>query len=262
MPRDRADARTPSTTTELERWNSHVKKWEGWAHGRCMNVEFVWWGSHELLVRLAESSNAGRTFFFFGQRGFDEVWFRQRLNEAIHAAGPRYTPEVHIELPIVQDLERFSRSDYLSSEIGSLTSHMRRVFHGLTAVWQANKAKLGDVDLTVLTTTTNETLRAFNAFKVDLAAVLPLEHMASLAEVGSKAVEPIQVKVRELQGVERSVREASGSPHQVNQSYLREILYWLDRLEAVFREAADTCKHAHSLANSQLMVVTGVAGTG
>ena len=262
VPRDRSDARIANQKSEMDHWNDHVAKWQGWAKERGMDVEFVFWGSHELLHLLAESSNAGRTFFFFRQRVFDEVWFRQRLDEAIHAAGPRYTPEIHIELPIVQDLERFSRSDYLSSEIGSLTSHMRRVFHGLTSVWQVHKTKLGDADLTDLTTTTNQTLRAFGAFRVDLAAVLPLEHMASLAEGGAKAVEPIQEKVWELQGVERSVREAGGSPHQVNQSYLREIVYWLDRLEAVFREAADTCKHAHSLANSQLMVVTGVAGTG
>ena len=43
------------------------------------------------------------------------------------AAGPRYTPEVHVDLPIGQDMERFSKSHFLFDEVKSLAGCGRKV---------------------------------------------------------------------------------------------------------------------------------------
>ena len=72
-----------------------------------MDVEYVWWGSSELIERLSQNKHIGRRYFWFGQTGFDHEWFQTRLDEALDTAGPRYTAELHIELGIAQDLERF-----------------------------------------------------------------------------------------------------------------------------------------------------------
>ena len=105
VPRDRPEARKPNQTSEMDRWNNHVDKWEGWARDRGMNVEFVWWGSSELIERLSRKEHTGRRFFWFGQHEFDQDCFLRRLDEAVKAAGPRYTPEVHVDLPVTQDME-------------------------------------------------------------------------------------------------------------------------------------------------------------
>ena len=74
VPRDRQDPRKPGETWEMDRWNNHLAKWEGWAQERGMTVDFVWWGSSELVDRLSRNENIGRRYFLV--RG---TWIRQRL---------------------------------------------------------------------------------------------------------------------------------------------------------------------------------------
>ena len=105
VPLDRADARIQGRKSAKERWDDHVEKWTKWASDRGMAVEFVYWGSHELLERLSRPQHVGRVRFWFGVQGFDGAWFSARLYEALRTAGPRYTPEIHIDLPIAGELE-------------------------------------------------------------------------------------------------------------------------------------------------------------
>lgn len=73
-------------------------------------IEFVCWGSSQMLERLARTENVGRVRFWFDKRGFDGAWFYARLDVVIKAAVPRYTPEIHVELPIAEDLDAFGRT--------------------------------------------------------------------------------------------------------------------------------------------------------
>src|SRR5574337_252409 len=94
VPLDRPDARIDGRKSAKERWDEHVEKWTRWALNKGMAIEFVYWGSHELLERLALSQHVGRLRFWFDVRGFDGAWFSARLDEALQTAGPRYTPEI------------------------------------------------------------------------------------------------------------------------------------------------------------------------
>ena len=111
VPVDRADARIEGRKSAKERWDDHVAKWSGWASDRGMTVEFIYWGSHELLERLARPEHIGRVRFWFDVRGFDPAWFTARLDEALRTAGPRYTPEIRVDLPIMWEFEAFGRTD-------------------------------------------------------------------------------------------------------------------------------------------------------
>ena len=92
VPLDRPDARIPGQKSAMDRWADHIEKWNSWAEDRGMSVEFVWWGSSELIERLSRSEHIGRLFFWFGQKAFDAEWFHQHLDEAIRAAGPKPKP--------------------------------------------------------------------------------------------------------------------------------------------------------------------------
>ena len=81
VPMNRADARLEGQTSALERWDRHVEKWQGWSHDHGMSVEFVWWGSSELVDRLSKPEHIGRMYYWFGKHGFKAVSMR-------HAALP------------------------------------------------------------------------------------------------------------------------------------------------------------------------------
>ena len=127
VPRDRSDGRQPGVTTEMQRWENRVSKWRGWAHDRAMTVQFVWWGSSELLSRLSQEGQAGRFQFWFGDPGrFTSEWFDKHLQCAVQVAGPRYTPEIHIDVPLVTDFNLFGRLEPAVMEAHRLARKIRR----------------------------------------------------------------------------------------------------------------------------------------
>ena len=127
VPRDRADSRRAGVTTEMQKWEQHVSTWECWAQERGMEVEFVWWGSSEMTSLLSQDRQAGRCRFWFGTAGqFSDEWFGKQLQRAITVAGPRYTPEIHVDVPIVEDFELFGRTEAAEAAVRDLAKNIRQ----------------------------------------------------------------------------------------------------------------------------------------
>ncbi len=104
------DPRLEGTTSSRDQWNAHVTKWEGWADEKDMCVQFSYWGTHEIFERLSRAEHRGRHYFWFNTELFTQPWFKQRLKDVIASVGPRYTPELNVELPISEVFEGLSRS--------------------------------------------------------------------------------------------------------------------------------------------------------
>ncbi len=73
LPKDRNDSRRSSTkgkqiTSELDKWNQHVEKWKAIAATKSMQVEFEYWGEHEILLMLQKDTSdfAGIAKYWFG----------------------------------------------------------------------------------------------------------------------------------------------------------------------------------------------------
>ena len=111
-PLDLSDSRSGQGLSAHDRWNRYVAKWTGLRTDGDMAVKFIYWGSHELLDRLARSEHSGRVRFWFGAPTMDATWFARRVDEAVATAGPRYTPALHINLPITMEFEAFGRTDW------------------------------------------------------------------------------------------------------------------------------------------------------
>ena len=47
----------------------------------------------------------------------DAAWFQRRVDEAVATAGPRYTPELHIDLPIAEEFEAFGRTEWFFDNV-------------------------------------------------------------------------------------------------------------------------------------------------
>ena len=111
-PLDMPDARIGGRLSARDRWNAYVSRWTAAAADAGMTVEFVYWGSHELLERLSRGEHSGRVRFWFGSPEMDADWFAKRVDETVASAGPRYTPELHIGLPIAREFEAFGRTEW------------------------------------------------------------------------------------------------------------------------------------------------------
>src|SRR5690606_14021835 len=65
VPLDLPDARIVGRKTgkkwesAKDRWEEHLTKWHGWARTKERTIEFVLWGSSEMLDRLARPEHAG-----------------------------------------------------------------------------------------------------------------------------------------------------------------------------------------------------------
>ena len=262
IPMDRADARIGGQTSALERWNQRVEKWEGWAQERNIQVEFVWWGSSELLERLSQPQHIGRLFYWFGKRGFDQSWFEACLNGAIRTAGPRYTPKVHVELDIALQLETFGRTDDAFNRIKSLAIGIRQRLQFLRYPIVANDDSRGRYDLDELLRAGEDVLDAFAALESTPAGELSLAAVAEKVAAAESVASAAHGAVSELEHeyeAQRS-RDDRGMRHPDNPftRIARDIYGLQNELGKARAGLADAAKFG----NSRLMILKGAAGTG
>jgi hypothetical protein len=126
LPIDRSDARNEKQNSFLAKWNENVEKWKNWAKDKKMSVDFKYWGSHEIWGRLSHEIHRGRNLFWLNSELFSQQWFEDQLNVAIAYAGPRYTPEVNVELPIAQLFEGLGRTTEFLKRIKLLYGKIKR----------------------------------------------------------------------------------------------------------------------------------------
>ena len=262
VPRDRPDPRKPDQKWEMDRWNDHVSKWQGWAQDRSMNVEFVWWGSSELLERLSQNEHIGRRFFWFGQRGFDQDWFRQHLEEAVAAAGPRYTPEVHIDLPIVKDMERFSKSSFLFEEVKSLAIGIRRTYASLMSARNSLVQPIEGPDIDDLSGGIRVLLDSLSQIEISPIVPLPSTDIVEAAKKADEASDRVADQVRQMQRTLQTASQESRTSRTHYRDPVEHLLYYLHLLQGELRDVTETCTHCGALANGRLMLLKGSAGTG
>ncbi len=262
IPLDRPDARIEGKKTAMQRWKERVEKWEGWAQERGMCVEFVWWGSSELLERLSQNEHIGRRYFWFGQRGFDNEWFQARLDEAVQAAGPRYTPEVHINLPIARDLELFGRTESAFDAVKSLAREIRKElqYANSSDSTQEDPSKIPALD--DLLKAGNKILKTFSLLEYKPDGILSfaaiIKEIESANCLASKAWKILFGLAREYDA--KHQEENDYSPHRNNPFAQRS--HRIDRLQSKLREVRSSLSHADEFINNKLMILNGKAGTG
>jgi hypothetical protein len=120
LPIDRQDPRIKSQQWFMDKWNAHVQKWEEWAAAKGMAVVFEYWGSYQLFERLSREEHRGRFYFWFHRDLFSQEWFRNRVEEAIVNVGPRYSPELDMQIPIARLFHGLGRTSEFFMQIRDL----------------------------------------------------------------------------------------------------------------------------------------------
>ena len=261
VPLDRPDARIEGRKSAMDRWNEHVAKWEGWAENRGHQTEFIWWGSSELLDKLARVENIGRVFFWFGNRGFDDTWFETRLAETLKAAGPRYTPEAHVELPIAADTEAFGRTESSIDAVKALAKPIRSAMR-LVDGFHDQKDPSRNVPIDELRSAVEAVLEGFSKLQPSPVGELPFRSISERVRQAQSAADDFRDRLSQhaRKHDARHAEEAGRRRHRENP--FNDRIYEVHRLLAKLRDAGATLNHADDIGNSQLMILDGAAGTG
>ena len=125
LPIDRSDARQQGQKSFLDKWNERVGVWKRWAGNRHTGIQFGYWGDHELSSRLSREENRGRHWFWFTREQLTLQWFRKKLDAAIQNAGERYTPQLHVDLPIARYFAALGRTPAFHDTVTALYRGIR-----------------------------------------------------------------------------------------------------------------------------------------
>jgi hypothetical protein len=264
IPLDRPDARIGGRKSARERWNDHEKKWISWASEREMKVDFIYWGSHELLDLLTKPINHGRLRFWFDIHWLSRDWFIARLTEALRTAGPRYSPEINVDLPIANEFEIFGRTQYFFDQIKALAKDIRKKSHFFEyRVPKEMGSKVIPLILKI-SSLVEEIHTGICAISVQPIGKLPLHRLAEKIstvvafddEIGQLLLEAERKYKESLPETEK---EHSSSIHQ---NPYRELEFNFASLFNVLRDIYELLTHASTIAESSLLILKGNAGAG
>ncbi len=128
LPIDRADPRTPNKKFFMDKWNENVLKWINDAKTLGKSVTFEYWGESEIWERLSLDKHLGRFYFWFNKEYFSYEWYKQQIEETITNVGPRYTPELNIDLPISKNFEALGRTKNFFKNIKEIHSNLKKFY--------------------------------------------------------------------------------------------------------------------------------------
>ncbi len=111
IPLDRADPKIKGKKSFKEKWDAKVFEWAKYADSKSRIIEFEYWGSSELLHRLAFPKHAGRLRFWFNKEEFTDDWFSEKLDRSIDSLGDRYTPAINFDLDIAKAFDGIAHDD-------------------------------------------------------------------------------------------------------------------------------------------------------
>ncbi|MBI1814243.1 MAG: ATP-binding protein [Deltaproteobacteria bacterium] len=265
IPLDRPDGRVQGRRSAKERWDEHVKKWTDWAAALGMTVEFVYWGSHELLERLAHSQHAGRLRFWFDVPGFDGAWFTARLDDALKTAGPRYTPEIHVGLPIAAELEAFGRTERFFDQIKARARGIRDKLRSFEYAESKCVEQAPNGAASAVSSKVQAILVELAAVSVQPVGALPFSRIAEQLAASDAAAEKLEAWLLESERQQHTkppATEKSGATSPYRNNPFTERRYRIRALLSELQEAREALVHAEEVARGSLMLLSGAAGTG
>jgi len=254
LPLDLPDARRKEQKSALKKWNDRVKKWRTWATKMGMEVQFEYWGSYQILERLSREEHKGRFFFWFGKEYFSQSWFETRLTKAIAVAGPRYTPPIHVELPIVQYFEALVRNSEFFGRIKQIFQDTKNEYSRINNQNQDNSLNKLISDLDVKTEHFFDTLSTLTN---SLTKPLPWSSITEQTEQLLKIATDCMQQLREVEQLKSKL--SNSNP---NKTFQNDRLY-LNRFVWKIREVRNFSKNLQAkLSNLPALLLCGEAGHG
>ena len=118
LPLDKSDGRkkggigSPSVSFE-DQWRDRLTRWKDMTRGRERSIEFEYWGKHEIISFLSidTPSYSGRALYWFNELFLGFETFRKIADKARRNLGHRYTPDLHVDLPVARSFDGLCLND-------------------------------------------------------------------------------------------------------------------------------------------------------
>jgi len=258
LPLDLADPRLTDKKTKKKKtfaqdtWNLRVKKWKQWAADRDMQVQFEYWGNHEIWTRLTKDEHRGRLLFWFNEQWFSEEWLGQRIEEAHKNAGRRYMPSLHVALDLERAFDALGRGEGFFRRLSDRLGNVRREFDDLRT--DSMTAPTLQEPVGELTQLVHE-LSGIAMTPRSAIEALPLAKLAQLADRGG------ELAFRLVDGLSKPTAQSNeSSTAKESYSYERHLLY---SLQDRFAELKGFLRSPEAIvANTGALLLVGDAGTG
>ena len=127
FPSDPPSGRRKGAKSAAEKIEDVFAEWESAAaqQGREVRVDYA--GGSRIRDILMDEEHTGRVLYWFDQRLlFSSAWLQQKLELAIEAAGPRYTPEVNVDLDVGFAFDGLGRTEVFDERLGEGVAALRR----------------------------------------------------------------------------------------------------------------------------------------
>jgi hypothetical protein len=118
LPYDLPSARPARGKSARQRFDEAKARWEDLAASEGRSVEVTYVGESPLLNLLLQPEHAGRVRYWFDRLLFSAEWLSEKTELALRAAGPRYTPELNVELPIAFVFDGLGRTERFDEAFG------------------------------------------------------------------------------------------------------------------------------------------------
>jgi len=247
----------------MDRWEDHVKKWRKWATDRGMATEFVLWGESELLSRLSHDAHRGRRFFWFNEETFSQDWFKHQINESVANAGPRYTPELNVDLPVARVFDGLCRTPEFYVRLKRLFGEIRRRNE---RCYPHNPPPELHLHFDELRHTTGRLIRGLGGVRENDSELIDFGSLTSQGKDCFPTLASCEKALREYK--EPAAAAPESAPKEPKQAYqptrdFKNYIYELDKLWESLRDLEAMAESKESLlANLPAMVLVGAAGMG
>jgi len=267
LPRDREDPRIPEKQCFMDKWNIHVEKWKKLAQERGIEVEFPYWGESEILNRLSQETHAGRLYFWFNSEYLHRQWFEQHIEVTKANAGPRYSPELRVDLPIARLFDGLGRvPDFVPRKLKSSGRQLARA-------WQiANRIEWREYasnEFSSLEKSVQDLITMIAEFEDTGVLQLPLTRLHELVfqagQVSSDCIRQLDIAAQAAEEEEKHARsENVATGRRSNKSNnLRSGGYYVARMANELELLLEFTESAEAqLANIPVLLLVGDAGTG
>ena len=259
IPVDRPDGKAKGKSM-LQKWKDHVADWEMYALSKSMNVQFEYWGKHELEKRLIQPKNEGLIYYFFNKSEFTNTWFKSKNQDSIDALGGRYSPEINFDLPFFSFIEGINRDKNFSIQINfffeKVLDQYRRTY--LRAKREELKQEITSLDLAVKIFRKKYESLSFAGVKI-----VQFDEIINNLDGINKNLKAIRDKFRNLREEVEKAKEEKGEKIDY---HLRPYNNELNEIEEFTESIYDFKEFLNSptcaLINNPYLILVGPAGIG
>jgi len=264
LPIDRTDPRKDKEKWFKDQWDEHVEKWDGWAAKTGRKVDFAYWGETEITDRLALEKHAGRYFFWFNKDLFTAKWFQDQINRTIANAGPRYTPEINVTLPVSKVFDGLYRHTRFFEDLARL----RREIKKFARFSPTESDAFANAEIASLNQEAGTLLSLLDAgLDAKINEPIKFAYICSSSEATRKAAIAYESKLDAFEDAKREEAKEKGTP-SATELYQQPSMFAdskgeVRRLSGALYELEYFCEdYSARAANSNAILLTGSGGCG